>query len=90
MDLDETEIRFLTVGRRKRKGKVVPEIRMSGGWMEAAWFVPDCKLAVTVHLGSLLVTIAERPPEEVKRIRAAVEDLRREYRCRFPKRQRKR
>jgi type I toxin-antitoxin system toxin SymE len=83
LDLDESEIRFLTVTRRKRKGKVVPEIRMSGDWLAAAWLTPGCKLAVTVHFGSLLVTIAERPPEEVKRVRAAVEDLQREYRRRF-------
>jgi hypothetical protein len=88
MDLNESEIRFLKVGRRKRKGKVVPEICMSGAWVGDAWFAPGCKLAVTVRLGSLLVTIVERPPEEVKRVRAAVESLQREYRRRFPKRQR--
>ena len=72
IDLDKTEIRFLTVTTRKRGQKLVPEIRMAGEWLAEAWLTPGCKVAVTVHFGSLLVTIAERPPEEVKRIREAV------------------
>ena len=99
IDLDKREVRLLAVTTRRRRRELVPEIRMTGQWLAAAGFVPGCKLAVSVSFGNLLVTIVGRPPEEVKRlfelyddapapdpklVKRCVEDLRREYRRRFP------
>jgi Toxin SymE, type I toxin-antitoxin system len=106
IDLDKREVRLLAVATRKRRGELVPEIRMTGQWLAAAGFVPGCKLAASVAFGNLLVTIVGRPPEEVKRlfaelyedtpapdpklVKRCVEDLRREYRRRFPEPRHKR
>jgi hypothetical protein len=68
----------------------VPQIRMRGAWLGQAGFLPGTWLDVAVSAGMLVISVAADPiqpdPELVKR---AMEELQRDDRRRFPKRQRK-
>lgn len=56
-------MRRYTVTNRNREGcrGPVPELRLSGRWMERAGFAPGSLLAVQVEEGRLVVTITARP-----------------------------
>jgi hypothetical protein len=53
--------RQLTVTNRSQHGAFVPQVRMSGWWLEQAGFPAGSRLAIHVERCRLVVTVTARP-----------------------------
>jgi hypothetical protein len=85
--LRKLTVTTMSSGRTHRQ---VPQIRMSGAWLWQAGFTPGAWLDVVVSQGMLVIAVAADPIQpDPELVRQAMEDLQRDDRRRFPKRQRK-